>query len=157
MLSMEKKKKKKNPNQVLDLLPLSNVVRVRMGAEEFAGHIKVVHEQIREQLKLSSQAYKSKVDAHRICLEFKEGDLVKVYLQKERFRVGTYEKLKQRKFGPCQELRRFGQNKYCIELPKDFSISPIFNVSDLYLYHGDEVKIVLKPTDVHYDLSTSPK
>ena len=140
-----------------------------MGAEEFAGHIKVVHEQIREQLKLSSQAYKSKVDAHRICLEFKEGDLVKVffffffwnlvkvYLQKERFRVGTYEKLKQRKFGPCQELRRFGQNKYCIELPKDFSISPIFNVSDLYLYHGDEVKIVLKPTDVHYDLSTSPK
>ena len=83
--------------------------------------------------------------------------MVKVYLQKERFRVGTYEKLKQRKFGPCQELRRFGQNKYCIELPKDFSISPIFNVSDLYLYHGDEVKIVLKPTDVHYDLSTSPK
>ena len=74
-----KKKKKKNPNQVLDLLPLSNVVRVRMGAEEFAGHIKVVHEQIREQLKLSSQAYKSKVDAHRICLEFKEGDLVKVF------------------------------------------------------------------------------
>lgn len=48
-------KTKKNPNQVLDFLPLSNVVRVRMEAEEFAGHIKVVHEQV--WLKLLSQAY----------------------------------------------------------------------------------------------------
>lgn len=108
-------------------------------------------------MKLSSQAYKSKVDAHRRSLEFREGDLVKVYLQKEGFLVGTHGKLKQRKFDPCQELRRLGQNIYCIELPKDFSVSPIFNASDLYLYRGDEVKIVLKPIDINHDLSTSPK
>ena len=70
----------KNPNHVLDLLPLSNQVRVSMEAEEFVEHIQAIHEQVREQLKLSSQVYKSKADTHRRSLEFKEGDLVMVYL-----------------------------------------------------------------------------
>lgn len=58
----------RNPNHVLNLLPLSNQVRVSMEIEEFAKHIQAIHEQVQEKLNLSSQAYKSKVNAHRRSL-----------------------------------------------------------------------------------------
>lgn len=76
--------------------------------------------------------HKSKVDVHRRKLEFKEGNLVVVYLRNERFSVNTYNKLKQRKFGPCRALKKVGPRAYCIEIPTKFSISPTFNLCDLY-------------------------
>lgn len=56
-----------------------------MDTEEFAAHVKMVHEQAQEKLKQSSQVYKSNADVRMKNLEFKEGDLVMVYLHKERF------------------------------------------------------------------------
>ena len=38
----------------------------------------------------------------------------------------------------CKILRNFFANVYEIELPRDVSSSPIFNVSDLYPYHTNE-------------------
>ena len=78
-------------------------------------------------------------------------------MQKERFPNGAYGKLKQKKFGPCRVLQKLGQNAYHIELQEGFSISPTFNVSDLYLYHGEEEKILLKPTNIQSDLLNSPR
>lgn len=80
-----------------------------------------------------------------------------VYLQKERFLAGTYGKLKQRKSGPFQVLKKLGQNAYLIDLLKGFSISPTFNVRVLYLYHVDKENIFLKPTYIQNDLLNSPK
>lgn len=59
-----------------------------------------------------------------------------VYLRKERFPVGTYNKLKMRKFGPCNIMRKFSsKNPYEVELPSTLGISPIFNIVDLHQYH----------------------
>jgi len=53
--------------------------------------------------------------------------------------VGTYNKLKMKKFGPCQILRTFDSgNAYEVELPETFGISPIFNIVYLYQYHEGE-------------------
>ena len=70
----------RKPHQVLDIFPLNNQFRVSMDAEEFAAHIKGIHDQVREHLKKVSKHSKSKADAHRRSKEFEEDDLVMVYL-----------------------------------------------------------------------------
>ena len=67
-----------------------------------------------------------------------------VYLRKEHFPVGTYNKLKMKKFGPCKIVKRNGfGNAYEVELPVELNISLVFNISDLIEYYeggyGDEV------------------
>ena len=65
-------------------------------------------------------------------VKFQVGDLAMAYVKNERFPKGTYNKLNLKNIGPFQVLRKFFANAYEIELPFDFQISPIFNVSDLY-------------------------
>ena len=59
-----------------------------------------------------------------------------VHLRKEHFPMGTYNKLKMKKFGPCKIVKRheFG-NAYEVELPTELNISPLFNISDLTKFH----------------------
>lgn len=59
-----------------------------------------------------------------------------VYLKKESFPIGTYNKLKMRKLRPCKILQKFDSgNSYEVELPEALGISPIFNVVYIYEYH----------------------
>ena len=69
---------------------------------------------------------------------------VMVNLRKEIFLVGTYNKIKMKKFGPCKIVKKHDSgNAYEVELPTKLTISPIFNISDLTKYceggDGDEV------------------
>ena len=85
-------------------------------------------------MKRSSSEYKHKNDQHRRKLQFEVGDQVLAHLRKDRFRRGTYNKLRLKKIRPCKILRKFGENAYELELPEDVGISPIFNISNLYPY-----------------------
>lgn len=58
------------------------------------------------------------------------------------FPQAEYNKLKYKKIGLCEILKKFGDNAYQIELPEGIDISHIVNVPDLYQYQeGDEAEV----------------
>jgi hypothetical protein len=99
-----------------------------------------LHIQIRGQLQSSNQEYNCKVNQYLREIQFEVGDQVLAHLRKQRFPRGTYNKLKMKKIGPCNILRKFDANTYEIELPDGVGISPIFNVVDLYLYRKEDAE-----------------
>lgn len=65
-----------------------------------------------------------------------------IHLKKNRFPVGTYNKLKMRNFEPCKILKKFDSgNAYEVELLEDMDISPIVNIIDIFNYFESNEKI----------------
>jgi hypothetical protein len=60
-----------------------------------------------------------------------------------------------KKIEPCQVLRKFDANAYEIDLPDDVGISPIFNISYLYIYRGDEVGETKDWKEIQWEKKTS--
>lgn len=61
--------------------------------------------------------------------------------------MGTYNKLKMKKFGPCKILKKHDSgNAYEVELPDGINISAMFNIANLREYHegGTEEEPVTK-------------
>jgi len=59
------------------------------------------------------------------------------YLKKKRLLKGQPMELLIKKIGPCKIVHKFGPNAYKIEHPPSLAISPIFNVSELFPFRGD--------------------
>ena len=113
-------------------------------AEEFVEHLKNIHEEVRKHIIKMNTQYKAKEGVKRRYKEFQIGDEVMVQLRKEYFLVGTYNKLKMKKFGPCMIVKRHASgNAYEVELLVELNISPVFNILDLTEYYergdGDEI------------------
>lgn len=132
-----------NPQHILDLVPLPQEARVSHDdGEAFADHVKRVHEEVKETIKASNESYALAANQHRRVKEFEEGDMVLVHLRRDRFPKSTYHKLKSKKFGPCKVLKKISSNAYMVELPSELQISPLFNVSDLYVFKGFDSDLV---------------
>ena len=103
-----------------------------------------LHKEVKLKLEQSNQKYKKNADKSRRHHDFKVGDEVMVHLKKGRFLVGTYSKLKMKKFRPFKILKKFDSgNAHEVELPDGMDISPIFNIGDLYKYHESDDEVVV--------------
>ncbi|XP_065621067.1 uncharacterized protein LOC136063943 [Quercus suber] len=119
----------------MDLVPLPELPGVSQAAGNMADRIQAMQEEVRQKLEATNAKYKEAADKKRREKIFNVGDLVLVYLRKERFPAGTYNKLKDKKYGPFQITKKINNNAYMVALPPDMSISSTFNVADLYDYH----------------------
>ena len=73
----------------LDLVPLLELPRVSQAAENMADRIQAMQEEVRQKLETTNAKYKEVANKKRREKIFNVGDLVLVYLRKERFPVGT--------------------------------------------------------------------
>ena len=100
-----------------------------------ADRIQAMQEEVRQKLEATNAKYKKADDKKRREKIFNVGDLVLVYLRKERFLVSTYNKLKEKKYGPFQITKKINNNAFVVAFSPDMSISSTFNVADLYDYY----------------------
>jgi hypothetical protein len=60
-----------------------------------------------------------------------------VYLDKDRFPMGEYNKLAARKVGPIEIIEKINLNAYRLKLPSHIKMSDVFNVKHLVPFIDD--------------------
>ncbi|KAK0571553.1 hypothetical protein LWI29_017999 [Acer saccharum] len=125
------------PKYALDLARLPKVTGMSVAAKTMAEQVRDVQAEVKARLEEKNAKYKAAADVKRPEKLFAEGDQVMVFLPKERFPVGSYNKLKPRKYGPYKVIKKINNNAYVIDLPADMNISRTFNVADLHEFCDD--------------------
>ena len=107
-------------------------------ADERAKLIMKIHEQVRSKILKQIEKYKKHADKHRKKLVFNEGELVWIYLRKERFLNQRFAKFQPRADGPFKIIKKINENAYKMDVLGTYGVSATFNVSDLSPYEVDK-------------------
>nr|GEU74653.1 hypothetical protein [Tanacetum cinerariifolium] len=121
----------------LDLVPVPEVGWFSEEGANQSEQIKELHWSVQEHIIRHNKQYKEHADKCQKQVLYREGDLVWIYLCKERFSAWHFRKLKPRGDGPFCVLKKINDNTYKIALPDHFNVSATFNVADLSPYRGD--------------------
>jgi hypothetical protein len=127
-----------NPRAPIDLLSLPTTERTHKDASERADFIRTLHETTKANIEKMNDKYRIDGSEGRKEVKFESGDLVWLYLKKDRFPELHKSKLMPRAVGPYKIIEKINDNAYKLELPSEFGVSPTFNNADLKPYLGDE-------------------
>ena len=100
----------------------------------------------------ANQKLKEEKNERKRELQFQVGKLVILYFNKAILQKGIPSKLQMRRIGPCKILEKYGPNAYKIGLPKDMSLSQIFNVKDLVPYRGPHMDDIEYMEELNQDV-----
>lgn len=127
------------PRCPLDLTTLPDKTRHHGEAIDFVRDLQQLHQQAQSNLEASAAKYKTAADEKRREVLFAPGDMVWVYMTKERLPLREYNKLKSKKIGPVEVLECLNPNAYRVQLPSHLRTSNVFNVKHLSPFRGDNV------------------
>jgi hypothetical protein len=116
---------------VLDLAPIPRIGRLSIKVDEMADYLRGVHDRVKKAIEDSNATCKAHSDSHRRKVTFEVGDLVWAVLTRDRFPIGEFNKLRERKIGPCEILQKINDNAYQVCLPSHLKTSNVFNVKHL--------------------------
>lgn len=120
-----------NPSGILDLTPIPHIGRLSIKADDMTDYLHGIHAQVKEAIEENNVKYKTQSDNHRCKVTFEVGDLVWDVLTHDHFTVGEYNKLQERKVGPCEVMQKINDNAYRLRLPSHLKTSDVFNVKHL--------------------------
>jgi hypothetical protein len=120
-----------NPIGVLDLAPIPSIGQLSIKADEMTDYLRGVHDQVKKVIEDSNVKYKAQFNSYRRKVTFEVGDLVWAILTCDCFPIGEYNKLHERKIGPCEILQKINDNAYWLRLLSHLKISDVFNVKHL--------------------------
>jgi hypothetical protein len=89
---------------VLDLAPIPRIGTLSIKVDEITYYLKGVDDQVKQVIEDSNGTYKAHSDSHKCKVTFEVAHLVWVVLTRDRFPYGEYNKLRERKIGPCEIL-----------------------------------------------------
>ncbi|PKI56655.1 hypothetical protein CRG98_022943 [Punica granatum] len=127
------------PKGPLDLLPVSDKIRVHGKAVDFIHGLQEIHEAMLNNLEKAVRKYKTAADRKRSHMEFEVGNFVWAVLTNDRFSVGDYQKFAARKIGPVEVVEKINPNAYRLKLPNHIRTADVFNVKHLIPYVGDSL------------------
>ena len=125
------------PRGPLDLSTTPDLTRHHGEAVDFITDLQGIHKVTQSRLETATSKYKAAADTKRRELIFEPGDLVWVYLTKERLPLRDYNKLKSKKLGPVEIVERINPNVYRVKLPSHLRTSDVFNIKHLSPFKGD--------------------
>ncbi|WVZ63718.1 hypothetical protein U9M48_013326 [Paspalum notatum var. saurae] len=135
-----------NPRAPIDLLPLPTSERVHHDAKERADFILKLHQTTKDNIAKMNERYRVAGNKGRKEIKLEPGDLVWLYLRKDRFSDLRKSKLMLRADGPFKIIEKINDNAYKLELPPEFGVSPTFNIADLKPYLGEDDELESRTT-----------
>ncbi|XP_066396062.1 uncharacterized protein [Miscanthus floridulus] len=136
------------PQAPIDLLSFDPLDAPHVDAIARVQQMLDIHEQTQQNIAHTNAKNQAVGSKGRKLVTFEPGDLVWLYLRKDRFPSLRRSKLMPRAAGPFKVLKKINDNAYILDLPADYGVSSSFNVVDLKPYVGEAEELPSRTTSI---------